>query len=877
MRKPVALLLDVIYDNTGDKTARLVMEKFFQSRGILHEVLNPLNFDPTAYDTIVVGGGELIRNKDGGYYDSFRVAGPHILNAVGVMADRDFDYLNRYEYVAVRSNADKEQLQSVVGDVQVVPCVGLLVKPAPLHYSMEPRTIGFHFAPATVPPRQEIEPVLRKLGDWKKLFVPFTHYNNDRNSMEPLAEMTANARLAPYLEPEELFALIGQLDFLVASSLHACLFAYASNVPFLAIDLSQAKKIEAFMTDRGLEEWLFEDTVELAAKLERILEHPPDYSDLIKRDSQSLKDHLDRIESIVKPGMILVPGSDVKQKPRRSSKELLSHIRRLDEVVRERDFGAARRTGQLEIKVAEMQAAMWEQERELDTRKAALAERDAAAAERDAAVAERDALLAEKDAALARTEADLAERKALLAHRDQSLDQLTQELTAIRQSLGYRILEGYRRPIRWLFPQDSWRSLPYRAMRRSVSWFLGFRNRQPAIIRRALKARRHYGTKALVGKSISRLSGKTANALDPVRYALTVDWRAQPPPQKIVRQPLNIDRPSVNWVIPTVGEGGGHLNIFRFVRFLAQRGFQQRIYEMPVGRTPRSSRDELTALIRRLYGLSIPDVYLDFEDMAPSDITVATSWHTAYPVFKFAETRKKFYMVQDFEPLFTATGTESALAENTYRFGFHGVTAGRWLAERLTKDFGMECDYFNLAVDLETYFPRNLAERKKVFFYARPATPRRGFDLGVKALEIFHSRNPDYQIVFAGGDLNGMSLPFPTTNVGYTSEQKLNDLYNESAAALVVSLTNCSLLPLDIMATGCPVVTTTGDNNEKVLPPDSAIFVAPSPHHLAEALEHAVRNPPPGERLSQKASQFSWEDEAVRLDAIFKRLLRGQA
>ena len=502
---------------------------------------------------------------------------------------------------------------------------------------------------------------------------------------------------------------------------------------------------------------------------------------------------------------------------------------------------------------------------------------EASVAQRDVLLAQNDAALAKNDRALAKKSTALKELESLLAQRQEALEHTMRELTGIRQSSGYRILEAYRQRIRWLFPPDSWRSRPYTGLRRGVSWLLGFRSRQPAIVRRALKARRSYGTKALVGKSISRLSGKTTDALDPVAYALTVDWRTQRPPHLIVRQPLNIDSPTINWVIPTVGEGGGHLNIFRFVRFLAQRGFQQRIYEMPVGRTPRSSRDELTALVQRLYDLSIPDVYLDFEDMVPSDMIVATSWHTAYPVFKFAETRKKFYMVQDFEPLFTPTGTESALAENTYRFGFHGITAGRWLADKLSRDFGMECDYFNLAVDLKTYFPRNLAERKKIFFYARPATPRRGFELGLKTLEIFHSRNPEYQIVLAGGDLNGVSLPFPATNVGYTSEQKLNDLYNESAAALVVSLTNCSLLPLDIMATGCPVVTTTGENNEKVLPPDSAIFVVPSPHHLAEALEDAVRHPPHRESLSEKASQFSWEDEAVRLDAIFKRLLLAQA
>ncbi len=502
---------------------------------------------------------------------------------------------------------------------------------------------------------------------------------------------------------------------------------------------------------------------------------------------------------------------------------------------------------------------------------------EAAAAQRDALIALKDAALAEKDRALAEKITALKESESLLAQRQEALEQTMGELAGIRQSAGYRMLDAYRHRIRWLFPPDSWRGRPYRGLRRGVRWLLGFRSHQPAIIRRALKARRNYGTKALVGKSIGHLTGKTADVLDPVRYALTVDWRAQRPPQKIVRQTLNIDRPSVNWVIPTLGEGGGYRTIFRFVEFLANRGFRQRIYEMPIGRPARSSRDELRSLIQRSYGLSMPDTHNQFDDMAPSDITVATSWHTAYPVAKFAETRKKLYFVQDFEPLFTPMGTESALAENTYRFGFHGITAGRWLSEKLSNDFAMECDFFNLAVDKQVYLPKKNGERKKIVFYARPATPRRGFEMGVKALEIFHSRNPGYEIIFIGGDLPENSFSFPATNVGYVGEDKLNDLYNQSAAALVISLTNCSLLPLEIMATGCPVITTTGENNEKVLPPDSAIFVVPSPHHLAEALEDAVKHPPPRESLIEKASQTSWEDEAARLEAIFKRLLRAQA
>jgi glycosyltransferase involved in cell wall biosynthesis len=525
---------------------------------------------------------------------------------------------------------------------------------------------------------------------------------------------------------------------------------------------------------------------------------------------------------------------------------------------------------------AQMDAAVVQRDALLAQSEAALAEKDRALAEKHGALAEKDRVLAEKDATLREKDAALAEKESLIARRQEALEQLMHELVTIRQSLGYRILEGYRRPIRWLFPPGSWRGLPYRALRRVIRWLLNVRHRQTSIFHRAMKAQRHYGTKALVGKSINHLTGRPPDILDPVAYALGVDWRARRSPEVIVRQPLDTDRPTINWVIPTVGEGGGHLTIFRFAEFLQKRGCRQRIYEMPVGRPPRSSREELTALIQRLYHFCIPDVNLDFDDMAPADITVATSWHTAYPVVKFAETRKKFYFVLDFEPLFTARGTESALAENTYRFGFHGITGGRWLAERLSRDFGMECNYFNLAVDPQTYFPKNLAERKKIFFYARPATPRRGFRLGLKALEIFHSRNPSYQIVFAGADLAQEKFPFPVTNIGYVSAQHLNDLYNESAAALVVSLTNCSLLPPEIMATGCPVVTTTGDNNEMVLPADSAIFAAPSPHHLAEALENAVRNPPIRQELIKKATQFRWEDEMAKVKAMFGRLLREE-
>ena len=109
---------------------------------------------------------------------------------------------------------------------------------------------------------------------------------------------------------------------------------------------------------------------------------------------------------------------------------------------------------------------------DIDALKADLAERDALLVEKEATLAQKDTALADRDRLVTNLEAALAERESLLAQREASLQQATQELIATRQSLGYRILEVYRRPIRWLFPADSRRGLPYRALRRAVKWLL---------------------------------------------------------------------------------------------------------------------------------------------------------------------------------------------------------------------------------------------------------------------------------------------------------------------------------------------------------------------------------------------------------------------
>ena len=81
--------------------------------------------------------------------------------------------------------------------------------------------------------------------------------------------------------------------------------------------------------------------------------------------------------------------------------------------------------------------------------------------------------------------------------------------------------------------------------------------------------------------------------------------------------------------------------------------------------------------------------------------------------------------------MFYPMGSEYLLAENTYRFGFRGITAGTWLKGKLESEFGMKCEAFSFSYDREIYRPQEKKTQGcRVFFYARPITPRRAWELG---------------------------------------------------------------------------------------------------------------------------------------------------
>jgi glycosyltransferase involved in cell wall biosynthesis len=334
------------------------------------------------------------------------------------------------------------------------------------------------------------------------------------------------------------------------------------------------------------------------------------------------------------------------------------------------------------------------------------------------------------------------------------------------------------------------------------------------------------------------------------------------------------DSISINWVTTPSGPGsGGHTTFYRIIKYLDKAGYDNRIFFYHIH---RADHKYFEGVAREHYGLMGP--IGDIRDgMRDADVVVATSWSTAYAVFNAACAGKRCYFVQDFEPYFDPVGAYSVIAENTYRMGFFGITAGEWLAQKLSREYGMQTAYFPFGCDTSLYRHDPACRRSGVAFYVRTGTPRRGTELGLLALELFAKRQPQIQIHLFGERLE--DLTFKCINHGLVSPAKLNEIYNQCFAGLCLSFTNLSLVPYEMLAAGCIPIINDAEHNRLVLGNNPHVrYSLPTPHALAAALEDLVRTSD-FSALSRMAAESvkstTWDHAGAAVDAAFKRALNS--
>jgi glycosyltransferase involved in cell wall biosynthesis len=341
----------------------------------------------------------------------------------------------------------------------------------------------------------------------------------------------------------------------------------------------------------------------------------------------------------------------------------------------------------------------------------------------------------------------------------------------------------------------------------------------------------------------------------------------------------------INWLIPEPFPGaGGDTTIFRIIRYLAEFGHECRVYVLPYNLMNEYSTEQIREYVRKHFGDSQAEYHRWSGTVADADCSFATFWPTVEHLLTLPNGGRRYYLVQDFEPTFYAPGSEHALgAENTYRAGLHCMTPGRWLAKFLRERYQATADFFDFAVDTNVYWPRpNLREgkRRRLCFYARPATPRRAYQLGLDAFQLVKERKPELEIVLFGTEELTPSPTFPFVNRGLVKQDELATLYSSCDIGVVFSLTNPSLVPLEMMACRCALVEVNSERMEGIATHRHDAWLAdPEPSAVADGIVKLLEDDTLREGLVQNAYErtrvMDWRNSVRQIEAVLLRESTG--
>ena len=330
-------------------------------------------------------------------------------------------------------------------------------------------------------------------------------------------------------------------------------------------------------------------------------------------------------------------------------------------------------------------------------------------------------------------------------------------------------------------------------------------------------------------------------------------------------------------VVPWLLEGsGGHTTILNLVRALEARGHALSLWVYdPAGR----GSGDAARQVQDWFGGMSGRVMAGLDGLGGADVVVATGWQTVHAVAMLPGARARAYLVQDHEAEFHPTSAESRWADETYRMGLHCITAGRWLRDLVTQNYGATASWFDLGIDHSLY--RDLGrerDARSVLFYSRTTTPRRAVPMGLLALAELKQRLPDVQIRLFG-DPRQAGASFPCEDLGVLSGAELAEAYATATVGMVLSLTNYSLVAQEMLACGLPAVELDMPSMRaafgRTLPLELAPFGVRS---LASALERLLADPEL--RAARRAAGLeavesrTWDAAAEQVEAGLREALR---
>jgi len=308
-----------------------------------------------------------------------------------------------------------------------------------------------------------------------------------------------------------------------------------------------------------------------------------------------------------------------------------------------------------------------------------------------------------------------------------------------------------------------------------------------------------------------------------------------------------------HWYLPNVSHiaYGGVMTIFRLAAALTtMNGSRHRFFligaEDP-GLVRNAALNVFPALAESLF-TTLTDA--DCSEETPSaDYAFATLWTTTYTLLRVRNAGLKFYLIQDYEPLFYPAGSLSAQAALSYKMGFHHIYNTASLQSYCQSMHETRASIsFDPQIDPHVIYGEPYHSHRnpvRIFFYCRPDHPRNGFALVAEVIRLTKKRLGNLvELVCAGDDFDARDhdLEGCIINYGRLSYHSSAALYRTCDIGLVLMLTrHPSYLPLELMASGALVITNRNPANGWLLQHGhNCLLTETSPPLMVATIEAAI-------------------------------------
>jgi glycosyltransferase involved in cell wall biosynthesis len=192
------------------------------------------------------------------------------------------------------------------------------------------------------------------------------------------------------------------------------------------------------------------------------------------------------------------------------------------------------------------------------------------------------------------------------------------------------------------------------------------------------------------------------------------------------------------------------------------------------------------------------------------------------------------------------------------------VTISDFAKESIVSHLGIEPDKIftaHLGVNAEEFTP-NLGPRDSFIMYPARGWKHKNHAKLFDAMRLLEVTHPGLRLILTGGALDDLTdIPANVEVRGLVPLAELRELYRSAACMVFPSLyEGFGLPPLEAMASGCPVASSTAGSLPEIVGDAAELFDPQDPAAIAEAIRNAISRTDELQRLGlEQVRKFTWE------------------